>query len=242
MKIIGFVVKDNDIQTKHKNRRNRRNERIFILLIIFILIVLLITFLINLIVGIFVRKEDANIKYIGDIPVYQDFLPKTSVARTGEKRKILYIVIHETDNINKGANAKAHNNFIHNNGVENELSWHYTVDDKEIWHHIPDDETAFHAGDKMKIGGGNKNGIGVELCVNSDGDYEKTLENAQILTAVLLYEYDLKIGAVKKHEDFSGKKCPANLIKSERWEEFIDNVEENLKNLKEQENKAQEGN
>ena len=189
--------------------------------------------LISLIFNAFTNDEDANIKYVGDIPVYEDFLPETAMARTGEERKILYVVIHETDNVNEGADAEAHNNFIHTNGASNELSWHYTVDDHEIWHHLPDNETAFHAGDHMEDKGGNKNGIGVEMCVNADGDYEKTLQNAQLLAAQLLYEYDLDIDALKKHQDFSGKICPSKLINAGRWEEFVQKVEKNLEALKE---------
>lgn len=188
--------------------------------------------LISLIFNAFTNDEDANIKYVGDIPVYEDFLPETAMARTGEERKILYVVIHETDNVNEGADAKAHNNFIHTNGVDNELSWHYTVDDHEIWHHLPDNETAFHAGDHMEDKGGNKNGIGVEMCVNADGDYEKTLQNAQLLAAQLLYEYDLDIDALKKHQDFSGKICPSKLINAGRWDEFVQKVEKNLEALR----------
>ena len=188
--------------------------------------------LISLIFNAFTNDEDANIKYVGDIPVYEDFLPETAMARTGEERKILYVVIHETDNVNEGADAEAHNNFIHTNGASNELSWHYTVDDHEIWHHLPDNETAFHAGDHMEDKGGNKNGIGVEMCVNADGDYEKTLQNAQLLAAQLLYEYDLDIDALKKHQDFSGKICPSKLINADRWDEFVQKVEKNLEALK----------
>ena len=192
--------------------------------------------LISLIFNAFTNDEDANIKYVGDIPVYEDFLPETAMARTGEERKILYVVIHETDNVSEGADAEAHNNFIHANGVDNELSWHYTVDDHEIWHHLPDNETAFHAGDHMEDKGGNKNGIGVEMCVNADGDYEKTLQNAQLLAAQLLYEYNLDIDALKKHQDFSGKICPSKLINAGRWDEFVQKVEKNLEALKLAEN------
>ncbi|HIV62686.1 MAG TPA: N-acetylmuramoyl-L-alanine amidase [Candidatus Butyricicoccus avistercoris] len=213
-------------------RKRRRNIRIFLVLLVLVLMISAIGMLISLIFNAFTNDEDANIKYVGDIPVYEDFLPETAMARTGEERKILYVVIHETDNVNEGADAKAHNNFIHTNGVDNELSWHYTVDDHEIWHHLPDNETAFHAGDHMEDKGGNKNGIGVEMCVNADGDYEKTLQNAQLLAAQLLYEYDLDIDALKKHQDFSGKICPSKLINAGRWDEFVQKVEKNLEALR----------
>lgn len=104
-------------------------------------------------------------------------------------------------------------------------SWHYTVDDKEIYHHIPDNEVAWHAGDKQKEDGGNLNGIGVELCVNQDGDFEKTFTNATKLVAYLLKEYDLPLDAIKKHGDFINKNCPSSIIKNNRMGEFVRKVQ-----------------
>ena len=138
-------------------------------------------------------QTDAGLTYIEDIPVMTDFLPEGTRARPGQKREIKYLVIHETDNTGSGANAAAHNSFIHQNANAEEgiVSWHYTVDDHEIYHHLPDDETAYHAGDGMEKNGGNMNGIGIEMCVNSDGNYEQTLINTEKLCARLLIEYDL---------------------------------------------------
>ena len=110
-------------------------------------------------------QTDAGLTYIEDIPVMTDFLPEGTRARPGQKREIRYLVIHETDNTGTGANAAAHNSFIHQNANAEEgiVSWHYTVDDHEIYHHLPDDETAYHAGDGMEKNGGNMNGIGIEM-------------------------------------------------------------------------------
>ena len=172
-------------------------------------------------------QTDAGLTYIEDIPVMTDFLPEGTRARPGQKREIRYLVIHETDNTGTGANAAAHNSFIHQNANAEEgiVSWHYTVDDHEIYHHLPDDETAYHAGDGMEKNGGNMNGIGIEMCVNSDGNYEQTLINTEKLCARLLIEYDLNPSkALKKHQDFSGKICPSTLINSGRWDEFCSAV------------------
>lgn len=168
-------------------------------------------------------------KEIGGIPMTTDFVPRGERARTEIRRKILYVVIHETDNTAKGASAKAHNKFIRENGKNNPLSWHYTVDDKEIYHHIPDEEAAYHAGDAMGEGSGNLNGIGIEMCVNEDGDYEKTLENSSKLVAYLLEKYDLDLEDVKKHQDFNGKVCPNQLITKGRWQEFLDMITVEMK-------------
>ena len=63
-------------------------------------------------------------------------------------------------------------------------------------------------------------GIGIELCVAEDNDYEKTLQNGALLAAKLMVEYDLTPDDLRKHQDFSGKVCPARLIEQGRWEEF----------------------
>ncbi len=170
------------------------------------------------------HQEDAHISYIGDIPVVQSYLPEGCASRPGIKRTIQYIVIHETDNFKAGANARAHNLFLLSQADTQELSWHYTVDDHEIYHNLPDDEAAYHASDRLNQNGGNRNGIGIELCVNEDGDYEKTLENGVQLVAKLLREYDLSVEDVKTHQDFSGKICPARLIENNRWDEFLERV------------------
>ena len=168
-----------------------------------------------------------KVEYIGDIPVYEDFLPEEAAGRILQKREIKYIVIHETANTSVGADAAAHNAFIHSNGIVNEHSWHYTVDDEQIYHHIPDDEPAYHAGDHLEEGGGNLNGIGIEICVASDNDYEKTLDHAAQLSAKLLAEYGLNPqNALKTHCDFSGKQCPKIMLEEERWDIFFQKVEQ----------------
>lgn len=211
---------------KSPRRRKRKNYRPLILLGTVLGIILIAVAAQQLLRAKW--QDDANLTYIDGIPVYEDFLEEGTPGRPGEKRRIKYVVIHETDNVKEGANAEGHNRFIHSNGATQELSWHYTVDDHEIWHHIPDDETAFHAGDHMEENGGNKNGIGVEMCVNADGDYEQTLRNTQKLAARLLHEYGLTMEDLKKHQDFSGKHCPSKLLDADRWEEFRQGVEKEL--------------
>lgn len=187
-------------------------------------------------------EEDAGLTYIGDLPVTTSFLPEGSASRPGVLRDIKYVVIHETDNFSEGAGAAAHGAFLLNHADTQELSWHYTVDDHEIYHHLPDNEAAFHASDHLDKNGGNLNGIGVELCVNADGEYENTLLNGALLTATLLHEYNLSIRDVKQHRDFSGKICPARLIEDDRWEEFLAYVERDLKTLEAQADAARDKN
>ena len=171
-------------------------------------------------------QTDAGLTYIEDIPVMTDFLPEGTRARPGQKREIKYLVIHETDNTGSGANAAAHNSFIHQNANAEEgiVSWHYTVDDHQIYQHLPDNEEAWHSGDRE----GNHSSISIELCVNADGNFDQTMENAAKLTAFLLKEYDLTIDDVKQHYDFNGKDCPLIIRQEGRWDEFLGMVQQNL--------------
>ena len=119
-------------------------------------------------------QESVYPEEIFGIPVHTELLPETLPARPGERRTIKYVVIHETGNTAEGSDAAGHSAYLLS-GKSGDTSWHYTVDDHQIYHHIPDDEIAWHAGDRRTRDGGNLCGIGVELCVNEDGDFEKTL-------------------------------------------------------------------
>ena len=105
--------------------------------------------------GFFYTRGQEAPEMLDGIPLYTDYLPEGSAARPGIKRKIMYVTIHETDNPSASADAKAHNEYLHQITESKKLSWHYTVDDSEIYHHIPDDEIAFNAGDGYKKDGGN---------------------------------------------------------------------------------------
>src|SRR5690625_3734034 len=78
-----------------------------------------------------------------------------------------YIVIHETANTRKGANANAHAR-LQASGNSRQASWHYQVDDKEIIQSFEDDVQCWGAGNRYY----NENGIQIEICVNRDGNYK----------------------------------------------------------------------
>lgn len=177
------------------------------------------------------RPESDNVM---GVPVTYDYIPEGSGGRPGIRRKIRYVVIHETANHREGANAQAHSQYLQSGG-DGSTSWHYTVDDHEIYHHVPDSEVAWHAGDGLKNPGGNLNGIGIELCVNDDGDFEKTFDNGAKLAAFLLKEYSLGVGDIKQHYDFNEKNCPMIIRETGRWQEFLNLTEKYLKELKEEE-------
>ena len=114
-----------------------------------------------------------------------------------------YIVIHETANTSKGANADAHGR-LQANGNSRSASWHYTVDDKEAVQSFNDSAQCWHAGNANY----NRNAIGIEICVNSDGNYKKAVNNAADLVKSLMKKYGISAGNVIQHNTASGKDCP----------------------------------
>ena len=64
------------------------------------------------------------------------------------------------------------------------------------------------------------------MCVNQDGNYEGTLANNAKLVASLMLKYNLNMDNVKRHHDMDpkGKECPSYLIRTARYEEFLEMV------------------
>lgn len=129
---------------------------------------------------------------------------------------IKYIVIHDTGNKSKGADADAHFNYF--NGGNRNSSADFFVDDEKILQ--INDYTEYYTwqcGDgKGKYGITNSNSIGIEICVNSDGNYDKAFEKAIELTKHLMKELNIPAERVVRHYDASRKSCPASM-KSNNW-------------------------
>src|SRR5699024_8086275 len=62
----------------------------------------------------------------------------------------------------------------------------------------------WHAGNRRY----NERSIGIEICINSDGNYRKAVENAAALTAHLMKRYGIPLERVIQHNAASGKDCP----------------------------------
>lgn len=167
------------------------------------------------------------------------------------------VIIHWTANTNKGANASANARYFNSdqymtksNGVKVKItaSAHYVVDDSQIIRCIPDDEVGYHVGSKngyknlvySKIGvpqNGSPNNytIGIEMCVNSDGDFAKTRQNTIELTNYLLKTHNLTTDNVFRHFDITGKDCPKMMIDESIWNQFlseVDNLDSNATKLR----------
>ena len=134
---------------------------------------------------------------------------------------IKYIVIHDTGNSNKGADADAH--FRYFNGADRQSSAHYFVDDKQVLQLVEDNNASWHCGDgKGKYGVTNVNSIGIEICVNRDGNYKKAVETTIELTKYLMKLYNIPLENVVRHYDSSRKICPASMSANnwKAWDEF----------------------
>jgi len=126
------------------------------------------------------------------------------------------VVWHWTANIAKGADAEAH--FKYWRTPTTQYGAHYVVDDKKIIHVVPDNEVVWHAGPaasytsfiKNKFPkGANSSCIGVEMCVNSDGEWAKTYINAVNLGAYLCINYGWTPDEnFVRHYDCTKKDCP----------------------------------
>ena len=153
--------------------------------------------------------------------IIQKLIPMSNKdTRPGIPMVPKYLTIHETDNPNVGADAKAHATLQYN-GNNRQASWNYTVDDKSIYQSIPDNEVAWANGDGN--GPGNRSSISIEICVNQDGDFNKAKENAIWLIRNLMTKHSIPLANVVPHQHWSGKNCPRNILKS-GWDKFIAQV------------------
>ncbi|MGN0494463.1 MAG: N-acetylmuramoyl-L-alanine amidase family protein [Acutalibacteraceae bacterium] len=129
------------------------------------------------------------------------------------------IVIHNTANDASAANEIT---YMHSNN--NETSFHFAVDDKEIVQGIELNRNAWHASDGN--GKGNREGIAIEICYSKSGGarFETAQKNAAELTAKLLNDFGWEIDRVTKHHDYSGKHCPHRTLDDYGWDYFLNLV------------------
>ena len=145
-----------------------------------------------------------------------------SYNKTKRSSQPKYIVIHDTGNTGKGANANAH--FKYFNGGDRNSSADFFVDDTQVLQ-VNDYYTYYtwHCGDgKGKYGITNANSVGIEICINSDGDYNKAFNKTIELTKHLMKELNIPAERVVRHYDASRKNCPATMSKNnwQLWTKF----------------------
>lgn len=177
-------------------------------------------------------------------------------SRKGYKPE--YIVIHYTGSPSQGIDRAVHYMTDYNS----KISAHYIVDGERIAQVVPISDAAWHVSDgsvnrryerakdaeawhNSEAGSafrGNRNSIGIELCVAKtdkksvkvgDTDWsfaDGTVETAARLTAALMHEFDIPLRRVIRHMDATGKPCPRPFVSlradgdrgnDDRWAEFL---------------------
>lgn len=151
--------------------------------------------------------------------------------------KIKYIVVHDTGNQSYGAGAKAHKNYFMT--TNRKASADYLVEEEEIIK-LNDYYKCFtwHCGDgKGRYGITNSNSIGIEMCVNSDSNKQKTVNSTIKLVYELMEELKIPIERVVRHYDASRKICPASMRANnwEGWRKFKEALKEYIEMQKSKE-------
>ena len=156
------------------------------------------------------------------LTIRRDYIPQGRANRPGKANPDTYITIHETGNFAATADANAHATYLKSDSAaQSKVSWHYTVDDRAVVQHLPDGETAYHAGDGAG-GPGNATSIGIEICVNQGGDFEKAKRNAAALVRLLMKEHGVPLDRVVQHNHWNGKDCPKTIRATKgAWEAFL---------------------
>lgn len=140
-----------------------------------------------------------------------------------------YLTVHQTGNTSSGANAMAHHRLQARSGVG--YGWHWQVDDEIAIQTHDHSFKIWHAGDGR--GKGNTESISIEICVNSDGNYKKSVENGAKLAAMILKEENIDISNMVQHNYWSGKDCPHEIRACKNgicWNDFINMVKKYLDN------------
>lgn len=137
-----------------------------------------------------------------------------------------FVVVHNTAN-----DASAENEVKYMISNNNQVSFHFAVDDKEVVQGLPLDRNAWACGDGAN-GKGNRKGIQVEICYSKSGGarFDAAEKNAARFIAQLLKERGWGAEKVKKHQDFSGKYCPHRTLDI-GWASFVNMVKDYLNEL-----------
>ena len=154
--------------------------------------------------------------------INRDYVSKKNTYAGANNPK--YIIIHETDNWSRGADAERHAQAQHNGNLV--TSVHYYCGSDGVY------QAAEHCDGTYSIGkeyGGNhvvkdannRNTINIEICVNADGDYNVARQNAIELVKYLIQTTGIPADRVIRHYDAKGKYCPRKMMDNpSMWEDF----------------------
>ena len=155
--------------------------------------------------------------------INREFISQQNINGTGNPCK--YIVVHETDNYSKGAGARTHAKAQHDGNFA-DMSVHYYCGSDGIYQAAEHTCQCWHIG--REYGGNhsvhdatNNNSIGIEICVNQDGNYTVARQNAIELVKYLLQTTGIPASRVIRHFDAKGKYCPRKMLDDPAlWTDF----------------------
>ena len=155
------------------------------------------------------------------ININRQYLTTNNTNSTNDPK---HIVIHNTDNYARTADAYAHAEGLYHGYMEG-MSWHYVTDDHSIYQCVPHNRGAWHVGKNFGSNNlfgvvNNRNSIGIEMCVNAGFDYEKAFQNTVALTKYLMKELNIPASKVYQHYDICTKNCPSEIRKRGDWARF----------------------
>ena len=153
--------------------------------------------------------------------IIQNLCPTSRYAvKCPYERTPTRIVVHNTAN-----DAPARNEIAYMLRNDEEVSFHFAVDDQEAVQGLPLERNAWASGDGR--GKGNMEGIHIEVCYSKSGGarFAQAEQNAARLIARLLNQYGWGIEKVTKHQDYDGKYCPHRTLDL-GWGRFLRMVEQ----------------
>jgi len=133
---------------------------------------------------------------------------------------IKYIVLHDTGNTDCGSNAAANFDFFQTVRAEGS-SADFIVDSAgAIKINNCEESYTWHCGDGHGVYGiSNKNSVGIEMCINSDGNYTQMLGNTVNLIKELKQKFPK--ATLVRHYDASKKICPRTMYDGGSWIPWI---------------------
>lgn len=157
-----------------------------------------------------------NTQYISD---------KNTYNKANAKK---YIVIHETDNFKKGADALRHAKAQCAGNLS--TSVHFYCGSDGVYQAASLDRCVWAVGKKYKTmpikDASNYNTINIEICVNEDGDYNVARQNAIELVKYLMAELNIPADRVIRHYDAKGKYCPRKMMDNPAlWDDFKNSIQ-----------------
>lgn len=139
--------------------------------------------------------------------------------------KCPYLMVPEAVTVHNTANdASAISEVSYMLRNNNQVSYHYAVDDYRAVQGIPLNRNTWHASDGN--GFGNRKTISIEICYSKSGGtrFEKAEQNTAYLIACILQERGWGIERVKKHQDFTNKRCPHRTLDL-GWQRFLNMIQ-----------------